>query len=100
MMSEITVKALSAGQWWCKRGNLIHRLLTKSTGPKPTSIKPFQSSITVTVKTESCFVVQGVMKSQAPSTKSQRNNKFQYLMTKTCLGFGILVIVICLLFVI
>jgi len=40
------------------------------------------------------------MKSQTPSTKSQTNLKFQYLMTKTDLEFGILVIVICLEFVI
>jgi hypothetical protein len=47
-------------------------------------------------------------KSQAPSTKLQINYKFQYPMTETCLRatvpdaksleFGILVIVICLLF--
>jgi len=38
------------------------------------------------------------MKSQAPSTKLQTNLKFQYSMTKTGLEFGILVIVICLMF--
>jgi hypothetical protein len=38
------------------------------------------------------------MKSQTPSTKLQINLKFQYQMTKTGLEFGILVIVICLLF--
>ena len=39
-------------------------------------------------------------KYQMPSTKLQTNLKFQYSMTKTGLEFGILVIVICLLFVI
>jgi hypothetical protein len=38
------------------------------------------------------------MKSQTPSTKLQTNLKFQYQMTKTGLEFGILVIVICLIF--
>jgi hypothetical protein len=40
------------------------------------------------------------MKSQTPSTKLQTNLKFQYQMTKTGLEFGILVIVICLIFAI
>ena len=40
------------------------------------------------------------IKSQNPSTKLQTNLKFQYSMTKTGLGFGILVFVICLIFVI
>ena len=38
------------------------------------------------------------MKSQTPSTKLQTNLKFQYQMTETGLEFGILVIVICLIF--
>ncbi|MCK5658128.1 MAG: hypothetical protein KAI21_09810, partial [Deltaproteobacteria bacterium] len=38
------------------------------------------------------------IKSQTPSTKLQTSLKFQYQMTKTGLEFGILVIVICLLF--
>jgi hypothetical protein len=43
-----------------------------------------------------------LIKSQTPSTKSQTNFKFQYPMTKRerGLGFRILVIVICLIFVI
>ena len=40
------------------------------------------------------------LKYQIPSTKLQTNLKFQYSMTKTGLEFGILVIVICLIFVI
>jgi len=43
---------------------------------------------------------RGIAKYQIPSTKLQINLKSQYSMTKTGLGFGILVIVICLLFVI
>ncbi len=46
---------------------------------------------------QSAGVVES-MKSQAPSTKLQINLKFQYQMTKTSLEFGILVIVICLIF--
>jgi hypothetical protein len=46
----------------------------------------------------SFFGVLESVKSQAPSTKLQTNLKFQYRMTKTGLEFGILVIVICLLF--
>jgi len=38
------------------------------------------------------------MKSQTPSTKLQTNLKFQYPMTETGFEFGILVIVICLIF--
>jgi hypothetical protein len=41
-----------------------------------------------------------IAKYQIPSTKLQTNLKFQYSMTKTGLEFGILVIVICLIFVI
>jgi hypothetical protein len=41
-----------------------------------------------------------IEKYQIPSTKLQTNLKFQYSMTKTGLEFGILVIVICLIFVI
>ncbi|RLA88028.1 MAG: hypothetical protein DRG34_04895 [Deltaproteobacteria bacterium] len=41
-----------------------------------------------------------ILKYQIPSTKLQTNLKFQYSMTKTGLEFGILVIVICLIFVI
>jgi hypothetical protein len=43
---------------------------------------------------------RGFAKSQIPSTKLQTNLKFQYSMTKTKDRFGILVIVICLIFVI
>ena len=38
------------------------------------------------------------IKSQTPSTKLQTNPKFQYPMTETGLEFGILIIVICLIF--
>ena len=53
-------------------------------------------------------IIHETKKSQIPSTKLQINHKFQYSMTETglravvpeetSLGFGILVIVICLLF--
>jgi hypothetical protein len=52
----------------------------------------------IPVKIASCWGVQKSLKSQIPSTKLQTNLKFQYSMTKTILGFRILVIVICLLF--
>jgi len=42
----------------------------------------------------------GNLKSQIPNTKFQKNNKFQYSITKPSLGFRILVIGICLIFVI